>query len=371
MRNKYIIIRKEKKRRGFDMHDMFKKMFTISSVKSRSVSPENFSGGKGVGGMAVEGTGKNAARELGRGWKISPSVSIGAHSTFVLCNIKGEGTINHIWMTCGPECWRKSVLKIYWDEAKIPSVCVPLGDFFCQGWAVRSNLSSLMVTVNPAGGLNSYFTMPFRKAAKIEIENVSDNDMILYYQIDYEECEVSDDAGYFHACWHRSNPLEYKKTHVILDNVTGSGKYVGTYIAWQSNNNGWWGEGEVKFYLDGDREFPTICGTGTEDYFGGAWNFEFPQGEYGTFSTAYQGLHQVLKPDGLYKSNTRFSMYRWHITDPVSFSEDIRVEIQALGWRSEGRYLPLKDDISSTAFWYQKEISGTIDTIDRDEMEVI
>jgi hypothetical protein len=130
---------------------------------------------------------------------------------------------------------------------------------------------------------------------------------------------------------------------------------VGTYIAWGVNNSGWWGEGEVKFFLDGDDEFPTICGTGTEDYFGGAWNFEHPKGEYGAFSTAFLGLPQVVKPDGLYRSQQRFGMYRWHIPDPVRFEEDLRVTIQALGWRSGRRYLPLQDDISSVAYWYQAE----------------
>jgi hypothetical protein len=121
------------------------------------------------------------------------------------------------------------------------------------------------------------------------------------------------------------------------------------------NNNGWWGEGEIKFYMDDDQDYPTICGTGTEDYFGGAWNFEHPKGQYGAFSSPYSGLPQVILPDGLYKSQQRFGMYRWHITDPIRFQKRLRVTIQALGWRPNGRYLPLQDDIASTAFWYQSE----------------
>jgi hypothetical protein len=161
--------------------------------------------------------------------------------------------------------------------------------------------------------------------------------------------------GYFHAQWRRSNPLAYKTVHTLLDGVAGTGHYVGTYLAWQVNNKGWWGEGEIKFYLDGDKDFPTICGTGTEDYFGGAWNFEHPKGEYGVYSTPFLGLPQVIKPDGLYSSQQRFGMYRWHIMDPIRFEENLRVTIQALGWRSEQRYLPLQDDIASVAFWYQTE----------------
>lgn len=166
--------------------------------------------------------------------------------------------------------------------------------------------------------------------------------------------------------------MKYKDVHTILDGVKGKGHYVGTYLAWQVNNNGWWGEGEIKFYLDGDDEFPTICGTGTEDYFGGAWNFEFPPGQYGIYSTPYLGLCQVIKPDGLYRSQQRFGMYRWHVRDPIRFEEDLRVTIQALGWRSGGRYLPLQDDIASTAFWYQTEPHAPFPPLpDRDGLEVI
>jgi hypothetical protein len=179
--------------------------------------------------------------------------------------------------------------------------------------------------------------------------------VLFFYQIDYTLTEIPADVAYFHAQWRRSHPLTYQQVHTIVDNIQGQGHYVGTYLAWQVNSNGWWGEGEIKFYLDGDQAFPTICGTGTEDYFGGAWNWEQPKGEYGIYSTAFLGLPQVIKPDGLYVSQMRFGMYRWHILDPIRFEQDLLVTIQALGWRSEGRYLPLQDDIASVAFWYQTE----------------
>lgn len=327
----------------------------LSRAKSRSISAENFTGEKGKGGMALEGTGAECARELGQGWKISPSISIQPHSTFTLADIAGPGVIHHIWMTCFPGVWRSLVLRFYWDGEENPSIETPYGDFFCNGWCQRCNISSLPVVVNPAGGMNSYWPMPFRRSARITIENLADEAAILYYQIDYSLTDVPEDVAYFHAEWRRDNPLKYKEVHTILDGVKGQGHYVGTYIAWGVNNNGWWGEGEVKFYLDGDKDFPTICGTGTEDYFGGAWNFEHPKGEYGVFSTNFLGLPQVIKPDGLYQSQQRFGMYRWHIMDPIRFEEDIRVTIQALGWRSGHRYLPLQDDIASVAFWYQTE----------------
>ncbi|WP_178021747.1 glycoside hydrolase family 172 protein [uncultured Paenibacillus sp.] len=347
-------------------------LYRMSPAKTRSISAENFTGAKGQGGMATEGTGAECARDLGQGWKVSPSVSIAPGQTFTVADIDGPGAIQHIWLTCFPDSWRHLILRMYWDGESEPSVETPLGDFFCNGWCERSNVNSLPVAVNPAGGMNSYWVMPFRQKAKITVENRMGSPVVLYYQIDYTLTEVPDDAAYFHAQWRRSSPLRYKDVHVLLDGVRGKGHYVGTYLAWQVNNNGWWGEGEIKFYMDGDQDYPTICGTGTEDYFGGAWNFEQPKGEYASFSTAYLGLHQIIKPDGLYRSQQRFGMYRWHVMDPIRFESDLRVTIQALGWRSGGRYLPLQDDIASVSYWYQSEPHSAYPQLpDNDGLEVI
>jgi hypothetical protein len=348
----------------------------LSNAVTRSISAENRTGAKGRGGMATDGTGAIAARELGQGWKVSPSINLAGNNVVVLADIDGPGAIQHIWMTVNPAFWRRLVLRFYWDHEETPSVEVPVGDFFCNGWCVRCNVSSLPIAVNPAGGFNSYWEMPFREHARITLENLGLGEVKgFYYQINYTLTDPSTalrlrsgqgsgqavlaDRAYFHAQWRRSNPLPYMDVHTLLDGVQGQGHYVGTYIAWGVHNNGWWGEGEVKFYLDGDTDWPTICGTGTEDYFGGAWNFEHPQGEYGVYSTPFLGLPQVIRPDGLYQSQQRFGMYRWHVMDPIRFRQDLRVTIQALGWCStlEGkpRYLPLQDDIASTAFWYQAE----------------
>ena len=332
----------------------------LSNAETHSISAENFTGEKGQGGMATEGTGAACARELGQGWKVSPSINIAGHSQIVIADIHGQGAIQQIWLTCHPDFWRRLVLRIVWDDETTPSVEVPVGDFFCHGWCVRSNITSLPVCVNPAGGFNCYWEMPFRKHALITIENLWPEALPgFYYQINYTLTDVPADSAYFHTQWRRSNPLPYAQVHTLLDGVKGQGQYVGTYLAWGVNNNGWWGEGEIKFYLDGDTQFPTICGTGTEDYFGGAWDFEFPTGQYGIFSSPYTGLSQVIIPDGLYRTQQRFGMYRWHIMDPIRFKQDLRVTIQALGWRSrlkEGpRYLPGQDDIASTVFWYQTE----------------
>ena len=344
----------------------------LSHAKTRSISAENPTGEKGKAGMATEGTGAQCARDLGQGWKISPSVSIPGHTTYTLADIQGQGAIQQIWITLHPKAWRSMVLRMSWDGEKTPSVEVPVGDFFCSGWAERANITSLAVCVNPAGGFNAYWEMPFRKSAHLTIENLSPDAVTVYYQINYTLTDISADAAYFHAQFRRSNPLAYKAVHTLLDGVKGQGQYVGTYLAWGVNNNGWWGEGEIKFFLDGDREFPTLCGTGTEDYFGGAWDFEMPIGQYCPFSSPYSGLPQVIKPDGLYHSQQRFGLYRWHIMDPIRFEEDLKVTIQALGWRSGGRYLPGQDDIASTAFWYQAEPHAPFPTLpDANGLEVI
>ncbi len=345
----------------------------LSHAKTRSISAENFTGEKGQAGKATEGTGAGCARELGQGWKVSPSIRIPARATVTLADIQGPGVIQHIWNTVEPRRWRPLILRVYWDGEETPSIETPLGDFFCNGWGQRCNIVSLPIAVNPAGAFNSYWPMPFRRSARITLENLADEEIGgYYYQIDYALTDVPDDTAYLHAQFRRSNPLPYQKVHTLLDDVSGQGHYVGTYIAWGVNNTGWWGEGEIKFYMDGDDEFPTLCGTGTEDYFGGAWNFEFPQGQYGVFSTPFLGMPQVIKPDGLYQSQQRFGMYRWHIMDPIRFEEDLRVTIQALGWRSGGRYLPLQDDIASTAFWYQREPHGPFPALpDINGLEVI
>jgi hypothetical protein len=323
----------------------------LSSAKTRSVSPENFTGEKGKGGMATEGTGANAARELGQTWKVSPSVRIKPGQTFVMADIEGCGAIQHIWMTPTGNN-RYNILRIYWDGEEEPSVECPAGDFFACGMGQYTGVNSLAVCVNPKSGFNCYWTMPFRQRCKITMTNIDEKAMVLYYQIDYTLTDVPEDAAYFHAQFRRTNPLPYKQDYTILDGVRGKGQYVGTYMVWGSNSPGWWGEGEIKFFMDGDTKFPTICGTGTEDYFCGSYGFAKFQGRgYQEFSTAYAGMPQVIESE----TKPRFGLYRWHIQDPIRFEENLRVTIQALGWQSEGRYLPLKDDLSSVAYWYQTE----------------
>jgi len=355
----------------------------LSNAKSRSISAENPTGAKSSGGMLIDPE-HTPSQDLGQGWKVRPCIPhIAVGETVVLADIAGPGAIQHIWMTAAHPRW--SILRIYWDGEETPSVEVPYSDFFANPWGDYAQLSSLAVCVNPGSGLNCFWEMPFRKHCKITLENVGIVPTRLYFQIDYTLTEVPDHAAYFHAQFRRSNPLPYKEVHAILDGIEGMGHYVGTSLGWGVNNSGWWGEGEIKFFIDGDAEFPTICGTGTEDYFLGSYNFDpklannqtigTPHDEverYQPFTTPYSGLHQVVKPDGCYRSQMRFGMYRWHIMDPIRFEKDLRVTIQALGWRAGGKYLPLQDDISSVAYWYQTEPHGKFPTLpDREYLENI
>ena len=326
----------------------------LSSAKTRSISPENFTGKKGGGALATEGTGAHAARDMGKGWKISPSVVIKSGETFTIADIEGPGAIQQIWMTPTGN-WRFSILRIYWDGSDIPSVECPLGDFFACGWGEFAQVSALPVCVNPGSAFNCYWEMPFRKRCVMTVTNIADDAMTLYYQINYALTEVPDEAAYFHAQFRRTNPIPYKEVYTVVDGIKGRGQFVGMYLAWGQNNNLWWGEGEVKFYLDGD-EHPTICSTGLEDYFCGSYNFDpSPKHDRGyvTYTTPYAGFHQVIRPDTDYRTQMRLGMYRFHVMDPIRFETDLSITIQALGWGYNGRWLPLQDDVASVAFWYQ------------------
>lgn len=323
--------------------------------------------------MAVEGTGAACARDLGIGWKLSPSVEIKAGETFTVAAIQGPGAIQSMWYggTLARDHGRFCIFRIYWDDQEQPSVECPLGDFFTQGWKGFAQNNSIPVSVNPNRGFNCFWQMPFRKSCRITVENLTGESQNLYYQVNYTLTDIPEDAAYFHAQFRRVNPLPYQTNYVLLDGVRGAGQYVGTYLAVGVTNNNWWGEGEFKFFIDGDEDYPTICGTGTEDYFGGSYDWDV-NGNYITYSTPYLGMHQLIRPDGLYQSQQRFGMYRFHIPDPIRFEHDLRIEVQALGWRSGGRYLPLQCDIASVAYWYQSLPTAPFPRLpERDFLEII
>jgi hypothetical protein len=323
-------------------------IFQKRNAVSRSISAENPTGKLHGGAKETPKGDDHPARELGKGWKVKPCIDIKAGNTATIMDADGSGVIRHIWITLDTKFYRDVIIRIYWDGSDKPSVEAPIGDFFCCSWNKRQSILSQPVNINSSGGMNIYFPMPFRKNAKITIENDSVNDLPhFFYTVNYTLEDVPENSLYFHANWRRENPTEYLKEYTIIDNIEGTGHYVGTFVSWQQNSSGWWGEGEIKMFIDDDKEYPTICGTGTEDYFGGAWCF----GE--SFSAPYLGFIETDKKSG--EVGARMTMYRFHIMDPVFFKKSLKVTMQALGWRSEGRFLPLKDDISSVAYWYQTQ----------------
>ena len=327
----------------------------LSNAVTRSISAENPTGEKGRGGMSIPNPEdpnlpfSSRAVDLGRGWKVNPFLKPKAGETVTLMDVDGPGIIQHIWMATGlekPGNGRACVLRFYWDGEGTPSIQVPMTDFFAVGHDIVAHVNSLAVVVNPEAGLNSYWPMPFRRHARVTFTNESDKDIQLAFQITYAETAISDEAGYFHAQWRRAVTDRANPDHVIVDGVQGQGRYVGTFLAWTQLSDGWFGEGEIKFFLDGDGEFPTICGTGTEDYFCGTYGFP------AAYTTAYVG--NTLKHPGE-DGPPKWSLYRWHILDPICYQQDLRVTIQALGWWPNGTYQPLADDIASVAYWYQAE----------------
>lgn len=345
----------------------------ILPARSRSLSAENPDGRKSGGAAAAPGADEHctpAASQLGRGWKVRPCLrNFDPGRTFVLADLKGPGVVTHIWVTVLHDVHRWISLRVYYDDRPEPSVEVPLGDFFANGLDGAALIASLPIAVNPKGGMNSYWPLPFRKRLRIEVRNDGPKPIPeFFYQVSYLERDVPDDAGYLHVLWNRSMTTRQKPEHVIIDRVraNGGGRYVGTYLVWHQLSNGWWGEGEAKFFIDGDPDdAPTICGTGTEDYFGGAWGFVMDHQRDmrpTTYSTPFLGYPQAIY-DSTEKSGPRLpshALYRWHIPDPIFFQKDLRVTMQALGWwptgpGGAGKYQPLTDDIASTAWVYMAQ----------------
>lgn len=336
----------------------------LMNAETRMVSPENPTGEKGAGGMAIPDPSNpdlpfsGSAVHLGQGWKVRPFIKPKAGETVTIMDVNGPGMIQHIWMATEGNFsgnGRGCILRFYWDGEKEPSVEVPMTDFFAVGHDAFARVNSQAVIVNPTSSLNCYWPMPFRKHVRITFTNENNKDLgLMTYQITWVKSEMPKNAAYFHAQWRKTVVDPSNPDFTILDNVKGQGKYVGTFISWTQLHSGWFGEGEVKFFIDGDKKFPTLCGTGTEDYFGGTYGF--PE----VYTTAYAGntLDNSKVEDG---GPRKWSLYRWHIMDPVFFSRDLRITIQSLGWYNgnPGGYRPLADDVASVAYWYQNEPHNT------------
>ena len=320
--------------------------------RTRSITAENPTGEKGKGGMAIPNPSAPkrpdsawAADQLGQGWKVRPFLRMDAGETVVLMDVVGSGIIQHIWLVemINPGL----VIRFYWDGEDTPSVESPVPDFFAVGHGRFAPVNSLPVVNNHLNALNCFWPMPFRTRVRITLTNETNSEIgLVAYQITYVETEVPANAGTFHAQYRQATTGD-QNPYIILDKVSGKGRYVGTFLAWTQMEKGWFGEGEIKFYMDGDGKFSTICGTGTEDYF--LWSFGFPR----SFTNTYSG--SLLPANSEAEPPSYWSLYRWHIQDPINFEEDLRVTIQALGFRAKG-YKKLKyDKISSVAYWYQTE----------------
>jgi len=335
----------------------------LGDGRSRSISAENPTGAKGRGG--------ETASPLGPRRKGRPCITLQAGERTVLAEIDGPGVIRHIWITVAdqterhPFVLRDLVLRMWWDGEDQPSVEVPLGDFFANGFGARAVVSSIPIVVAPTGGMSCYFPMPFARGARIEV--ASEHPVPIegfFYQVDYEELdEVPAGAGRFHAQYRRSNPTARGTDHVLLDGVRGRGQYVGTYVALATLERYWWGEGEMKFFIDGDDDLPTICGTGLEDYAGGAWAFQDRMGDDArplTFSGPYAGYpFHAAADDSRFSPYARamipmHGLYRWHLPDPIRFTSDLRVTLQQIGHDGVALF-ERSDDVSTVAYWYQIE----------------
>jgi hypothetical protein len=336
----------------------------LNHARTRSVCAENPTGGKGMGGMAIPRLNDPAvphaaaAMNLGQGWKVRPFLKPRAGETVTLMDVDGPGIIQHIWMATETD-WRGNgracILRFYWDGEETPSVEVPLTDFFAVGHEIFAPVNSLAVVVNPMTALNCYWPMPFRQHARVTFTNESEKDLtLLAYQITYVEDEAPANAGTFHAQYRQATLPPGQPEYTIVDGIRGQGRYAGTFLAWTQLSDGWFGEGEVKFYMDGDTTFPTLCGTGTEDYFCGSYGFP------ALYSSPYSGCTlRHHNEDG----PTKWSLYRWHLMDAINFEQDLRVTIQSLGWGPDGRYRPLRDEAASVAYWYQVEPHAPFPTL--------
>ncbi len=313
--------------------DVLHKPYLVDNpVESRSISYENRTGEKGAGGKA--------SSNLGVGRKGSPAVNIEAGQTFELCNIEGPGVIRHIWMTTRgePINLRSMVIRAYWDGQEHPSIECPLGDFMGIAHGRVVGYQSAVHSVGERAGMNFWLPMPFAERARMTMTNDGEKTSVLFYQIDYTIKDRLPDRffGRLHVLFRRENATTLKADFELLPKRNGSGRFVGSIIGIRPLSENWWGEGEVKVYLDGDTEFPTICGTGSEDYVGLSWGMQ-------QTPFLYNGCS--LDKDGY------VCMYRWHLPDPIFWKKDCRVTIQQIGWR-QGLY-ERQDDWSCATFWYE------------------
>ena len=302
-----------------------------TNLESRSISFENPTGARGEGGKT--------ASKLGVGRKGSPFKIFEPGDMVQLCDITGPGTIRHIWMTTrrDPENLRSCIVRVYWDDQTYPSIECPVGDFmgFAHGKAMPYHTA--VHSVGEKAGMNIWLPMPFSKRARITYTNEGTKKTGLYYQIDYTLGEkYPADVGRLHVLFRRENPTTLAKDFELLPKRTGKGRFIGSMIGVRSLQEKWWGEGEMKVYLDGDTDFPTICGTGAEDYVGLSWGMQQTPFFYNGCSFNQDGY---------------ISMYRWHLPDPIFWNQECRITIQQIGYNKG--LVERQDDWSCASFWYE------------------
>ncbi len=309
-----------------------------SPVESRSISYENPTGAPGEGGKA--------ASKLGVGRKGSPAKHLKPGEVSVLCDIKGPGVIRHIWVTTRgePVNLRSMVIRARWDDQKHYSIECPLGDFMGIAHGHVRAYQSAVHSVGERAGMNVWLPMPFARRAYITMTNEADKPSVLFYQIDYTINDaLPADVGRLHVLFRRENPTTLKKDFELLPKRTGTGRFIGSIIGIHALSGSWWGEGEIKVYMDGDKEFPTICGTGSEDYVGLSWGIQQTPFLYNGCSL---------------NENNYICMYRWHLPDPIFWKKEARITIQQIGWRN-GLY-ERQDDWSCATFWYERTPSAPL-----------
>jgi len=313
-----------------------------TGLQSRSISFENPTGAPGEGGKA--------ASNLGVGRKGSPARGIEPGQTVQLCDIAGPGIVRHIWMTTSQDTknLRNLVIRGWWDDQPHPSIECPVGDFMGFNHGKVMPYCSAVHSVGQRAGMNIWLPMPFTKRAKFTITNDGSEESPLFYQIDYTIGDKhSTDVGRLHVLFRRENPTTMKEDFDLLPKRSGKGRFIGSVMGIRSlDETGWWGEGEVKFYIDGDTEFPTICGTGSEDYVGLSWGMQQTPFFYNGCNLNQKGF---------------ISMYRWHLTDPIYWQQECRVTIQQIGHsRDKGGLYEREDDWCCATFWYEPVPSASL-----------
>jgi hypothetical protein len=334
------------------------KLYDLNTgIQSRSISFENPTGEKGQGGKT--------SNHLGIGRKGFPAKQIIPNEEVILCDIEGPGTIRHIWMTGdwkdNNQLLRTTIIRAYWDGQKHPSIECPLGDFMGLAHGKVTSYQSSVHSVGEEAALNIWLPMPFVNHARITLTNESNTAFTLFYQIDYTINDEHDkDIGRLHVCFRRENPTNQKSDFEILPKRIGKGRFIGVVLGIRTLYTGWWGEGEIKFYMDGDNDFPTICGTGSEDYVGLSYGIQQT-----TF--LYHGCNLIYNSDSVIQvkdyitnepkdiGSQYISMYRWHLPDPIYWEKECRVTIQQIGWSPnvKNQLFERQDDWSSATFWYE------------------